>query len=434
MVNEIKDECLITEGIRSYEILQQKNGGREVFLKGNFCVSEKSNYPVISVFQEDTGIYVWENMKPKLLPGQSWEIKLWLAAGHMYRIETGICLQCTGYDCRFLGRGTIVREVGVGEIFVIAGQSNAAGYGHQSIMDRPHPMVHMKNPDGSWEMAAHPLAHVDPPQISEHMDVLNAGHSAWLPMAKLIADQGTPVGLIMTALNGSGIQDWGPGQPLFENLIRKLKESKAAHVIWYQGCTDVNGGLSVEYSERLRALMKTLGEICPRRYMVQIDGTTNPDSPSEGWSRVREAQRRISCQEGALLIPTYDLTAFSDDIHLSSEDNLILAHRVYQAYRSGKTLQVEEAYVQSAQKAVVLKLNQEIREEVCCEDFLIRNTEGTWHCPERLEKKKQEIWFFTKKKEPLQIKMNFGRLYRGKPKTEDILPYFDILFEKERDK
>lgn len=420
-----RDECLLLEGVRDYEILQQADGGRAVTLKGSYAVSSPENYPVLRVFQEDTGIYVEPALRPEFAKG-SWQAELFLEAGHVYRIEAGICMECTGFDMRFLGRGSIVREVGVGEIFVIAGQSNAAGYGQQTVSDRPHVLVHMKNADGSWALAAHPLAHVNPPRTAANSDILNSGHSAWLAMARMIAESGMPVGLIMTALNGSGIGQWAPGMPLYENLMAQLTESGAAHVIWYQGCTDVYSDLAVAYAGRLRQLLRFVMLRAKDCYVIQIAGTTNGNSPHGGWAAVREAQRQVSAQVGAFLIPTYDLTDFSDDIHLSAPDNLLLARRVYETYVRGSCLEVSASYEAVPEPAVVLWLNRELSSAVACSDFSIGSGDGRWHRPIRAVQEQKQIRLYSNVTAPAAVRLNFGRLYDGGKKTGELLPYFNI--------
>ena len=80
----------------------------------------------------------------------------------------------------------------------------------------------------------------------------------------------------------------------------------------------------------LDAIRRRLPDIA--LYIVQLSGTTNAARDGRGWRIVREAQRTAAVRHGAMLIPTYDLTRYSDDIHLSPQDNLLLAERVFARY------------------------------------------------------------------------------------------------------
>ena len=252
-----------------------------------------------------------------------WAHTLLLPTG-MHRIETGVELAQAGYHPYYLGHGDMLRSVFVGEVFAIAGQSNAAGYGKGKVCDPPQYGVSVY--DAGWRTAAHPIGQTK--ASAAYADALNSGHSAWLSFGKQILEQtGTPVGLVPAALNGSGIRSWQPGEPLFEYLIELVKKTGAGNIIWYQGCTDTDepDGYEELLERMLRELQSRLGSVSV--LIVQLSGTTNAMRDGRGWRLVREAQRRAAVGFGALLVPAYDLTRYSDDIHLGPEDNLLLGAR-----------------------------------------------------------------------------------------------------------
>jgi hypothetical protein len=242
----------------------------------------------------------------------------------MHRIETGVELAQAGYNPYYLGHGDMLRSVFVGEVFAIAGQSNAAGYGKGKVCDPPQYGVSMF--DAGWRTAAHPIGQTK--ASAAYADALNCGHSAWLSFGKKILEQtGSPVGLVPAALNGSGIRSWQPGEPLFENLVSLCQQTGARNIIWYQGCTDTDepDGYEELLKRMLRELQSRLEGVSIM--IVQISGTTNEKRDGSGWRLVREAQRRAAARHGAMLIPAYDLTRYSDDIHLGPADNLLLGTR-----------------------------------------------------------------------------------------------------------
>ena len=85
-------------------------------------------------------------------------------------------------------------------VFLLAGQSNMAGRGELSEIDRtPHPRVFVLNKNDEWVIATEPL-HFDKPEIR--------GTGPGLAFAKEIAKQNPRfrIGLVPTAVGGSGIE------------------------------------------------------------------------------------------------------------------------------------------------------------------------------------------------------------------------------------
>ena len=76
-------------------------------------------------------------------------------AGGLYRLETTMTYE--GWDGLSCTRGDMVHHVGVGDVFVIAGQSNAAGRAKDPVADDPEPGVSVLRPSGRWDLASHPL-------------------------------------------------------------------------------------------------------------------------------------------------------------------------------------------------------------------------------------------------------------------------------------
>lgn len=318
----MQDRVTIETPFCEQTVLQQTGGYAELTLEGAYTLSDPRNFPVIRVVCERTE--QTELYEPLACENGRWTHTLRLPAG-MHRVETGAALWQADFNPYYLGNGDMLRGVFVGEVFAIAGQSNAAGYGKGEVCDPPQYGVSVF--DGAWRTAAHPIGQTR--SNAANPDALNCGHSAWLALGKrILAQSGSPVGLVPAALNGSGMRDWLPGEPLFENLVSLILRTGAGNLIWYQGCTDTDEPSG--YAERLNGM---LSELQGRFHgvfvtIVQISGTTNERRDGRGWRIVREAQRAAAVRYGAALSPTYDLTRYSDDIHLGPADNLLLAERV----------------------------------------------------------------------------------------------------------
>ena len=84
-----------------------------------------------------------------------WHVAFDVPAGGLYRVET--YMEYEGWDGLSSTRGDMVHNIGVGDVFVAAGQSNAAGRAKDPIEDGPELGVHLLRPSGRWDLATHPL-------------------------------------------------------------------------------------------------------------------------------------------------------------------------------------------------------------------------------------------------------------------------------------
>jgi hypothetical protein len=86
-----------------------------------------------------------------------------IPAGGLYRLETQLRADRPAglggpYCAEWAMRGDARDFLGVGDLWVIAGQSNAAGYGKAPVQDPPELGLHMFRASGEWALATHPLA------------------------------------------------------------------------------------------------------------------------------------------------------------------------------------------------------------------------------------------------------------------------------------
>ena len=174
-----------------------------------------------------------------------------------------------------VARGSVA-HVGVGEVFVIAGQSNSANHGEEKQRPRTDRVVAF---DGTaWRLAADPQ-----PGAS------GQGGSFLPPFADaVVAKENVPVGIIACGIGATSVREWlpkgtaFPNPPTIESRVQKLPsgqwaskgdayamfvsrmKSAGGHgfraVLWHQGESDANqkdtartlpGKLYREYLERL---------------------------------------------------------------------------------------------------------------------------------------------------------------------------------------
>lgn len=147
--------------------------------------------------------------------------------------------------------------IGVGDIFLIAGQSNAEGrltnnqtYSHATLK----PVVYDEN-DTGWRDCTDPT------------DSESSNGSIWPLLATLhMADQSVPCGFITTAAGGTGLTtDWKPTPTVGAkytnclNRIAAVAPNDIKAMIWDQGETDATNSVSgTDYNTALDALVANL--------------------------------------------------------------------------------------------------------------------------------------------------------------------------------
>jgi len=337
---------LIEKGPEDWQILQQKNGYACIYLDGVY--RNTSEDPVhcevfARVVLEDSGDAVCHWKKCESVEGDEskgkWKVILEnIPAGGLYRIET--CLHKDNEDLEWSSRGDMIHHLGVGDIYVIAGQSNSAGYGKDQIYDPSELGVHILRNSGKWDLASHPFNESTNTCHEINMETANPGHSPYLSFAKMLKRHlNHPIGLIQTALGGSPLSDWNPEENghLYKNMIKIVREqgNSVSGILWYQGCSDASSKIcSNTYLERFECMVKNIrtdlmNEQLPI-FTVQLNRYIGPGDMDldRSWGMLREAQRQAARQMSHVyIVPSNDCT-LSDAIHISALSNMKLGERL----------------------------------------------------------------------------------------------------------
>ena len=346
----------ITSGLQDWQVFQREGGAAKLSLRGRWRLEDgakragvQSVTPVLrAVSEEDQRILLpWRacgKMGGSETEGE-WETVFSLPQGGPYRIETSLDAVSAATGEHWMFRGDIRVHVGVGDVFCMAGQSNAAGYAKGWAYDPPDVRVHLLRNSGRWDMAAHPMN-----DATGAADCLNApmgitGSSPFLSFAKRYADlTGLPVGLIPTAQGGSPMERWDPRGKgdLYRNMMEKTACCrKVRAVLWYQGCADADEKNADRYLERFERMVASVRQEAGRQvpfFTMQLNRyETQPDAAA--WGRVKEMQRRAARDtEGVFILPTAGLPQ-SDEIHTSAAGNVVLgqmlARQVHGALNDG---------------------------------------------------------------------------------------------------
>ncbi len=338
---------ILTQAPEDWEILQQKDGFAEVVLKGKFNVHPaaikvgvESALPVVRVMREEDNMTVipWTAAGCVEQGGEpftgTFTARIRLPEGGLYRIETSLETKSTRPELTWLYRGDCVLHVGVGDLFLIAGQSNSAGYSRDFCMDPPHLCVHLYRNRSKWDLACHPMNESTFAGSLANEEMGIPGVSPYLSFAKKYYSlTGRPVGLVQTALGGSPMSRWDPEKgDLFANMMEKIHQTHGnyAGMLWYQGCSDTYPEQSAVYLERFRsfvdALRRGLGYQIPI-FTMQLNRQIN-GLYDEAWGTVREAQRRAAEEiPGVYVLSTTNLS-LCDGIHNSAQANVALGERL----------------------------------------------------------------------------------------------------------
>jgi sialate O-acetylesterase len=273
----------------------------------------------------------------------SWNVSLAdIPAGGLYRIETA--LQLDGGPVEWGQRGDMVHHLGVGDIWVITGQSNSEGHGKSPAPDAPELGVHLFHARGQWSLATHPLGDSTQTRYTPNRLGSNPSHSPWLVFAKTLKAQlGVPIGLIPASLGGSPLSAWTRGVDgvLFDNMLRYAADAGCSSnagpavrgVVWYQGESDASAeGLKV-YGPRFKKFVADLRTSFGDKSLPVITTQLNrwvgePNAASDaGWEGMRQLQRHLAgTMKHIYLLSTLDL-GLSDGIHTNSLGNIAIGQR-----------------------------------------------------------------------------------------------------------
>ncbi|MGN0779033.1 MAG: sialate O-acetylesterase [Aristaeellaceae bacterium] len=335
----------LTSAPADWEILQQEGGWADTVLAGAFQVHpaaiqvgvEKVT-PLYRVVREDDNAAVipWTPMTAQVNADftGTFEERVRIPAGGLYRIETSLETKSTLPNLTWLYRGDCALHLGVGNVFLIAGQSNSAGHAWDYAMDPPRLGIHLYRNRGRWDLATHPMNESTAAGSLPNEEMGIPGVSPYLSFAKNFSDMShCPVGLVQTALGGSPMARWLPGEgDLYQNMLDKIQQThgRYAGVLWYQGCSDgdpVNAPLYLQrFTAMVEALRAELGYEIPF-FTFQLNRFVDCKE-DDAWGQVRQAQLTAAQTLPGVHILSTTNCAMSDGIHNSAHAQMMLGEKL----------------------------------------------------------------------------------------------------------
>ena len=200
-----------------------------------------------------------------------------LPAGGWYKLEFGIAAVDSPQTIITVG------HVGVGEVFITAGQSNSANWGEPKQKCQTGMVVAFNGHD--WQLANDPMPICG-----------GKGGSIWPLVGDALATRlQVPIGFLCLGVGSSSVRQWDPNSPspdladsksldgLYQRFIKKyvplLKPYGYRAVLWHQGETDREMRSSLYY-KLLKNLITTFqAEFAHASWMVAIIGNQwmNPE-------------------------------------------------------------------------------------------------------------------------------------------------------------
>ena len=248
----------------------------------------------------------------------------------------------------------------VGDLWILAGQSNMEGHGDLVDVQQPIPQVHSFDMADKWVVAEEPLHTLvsatdrvhwrlnennEPERwtgdkLDKYITQRKKGAGLGLPFAEeMYRRTGVPIGLIPCAHGGTSMDQWSPalkdreGDSLYGAMFRRFKAvgGNVKGVLWYQGESDANPKAAPEFLKKVEDFVKAVrtdfNEPDLPFYYVQIGRhISNMNVPA--WNEIQVAQLKAESELPNVGMVSCIDCSLDDGIHVGTQDLKRLGHRL----------------------------------------------------------------------------------------------------------
>lgn len=298
----------IVSGVSGGQVLQRLGPrGANVVITGT---GAESGTLRATLLKKGVAVKGWNRRTVGKLAGGKFRVKLEsLPVGGPYHLRLEAGAQCVE-----------VAPIFVGDVWILAGQSNMEGVGNMTGAAKPHPLVLAFSMRREWRLAEDPL-HI----LNESPDKCHApkqctvemgerlrrtkpkGVGAGIFFAREMVERtgGVPQGLICTAHGGTSMQQWDParkklrGESLYASMLMSVAATgqPVAGLLWYQGESDTNEADAAVYTRRMQRLVAaTRRDLRQPRLpwvIVQIARVFHDVANSQAWNSIQDQQRLL---------------------------------------------------------------------------------------------------------------------------------------------
>jgi len=332
----------LISGLAEGQVLQRRGkAGATAVLRGETTVSG----PVIAtVTQSGRPLAGWTARKAGAARNGGFTVTLkGIPAGGPYRLKLASTGKGATGSCE-------VKSFYVGDVWILAGQSNMEGAGKLPGFAKPHPLVRALSQSRVWRQATDPLhVHVESPDVCH-----NYGNHVTPAMAEdfrrraaggagvgvhfgreRVERTGVPQGLICVARGGSSLELWHPEtrNQLYDSMMASVRVTgqPVAGVLWYQGESDTSQKSTPFYTENMQRLIAAVRSDLKQPALpwviVQLARVFR-SGDSVHWDSVQEQQRRLpSVVKNLATVAAIDLT-LDDEIHIGADSMARLGARL----------------------------------------------------------------------------------------------------------
>lgn len=255
------------------------------------------------------------------------------------------------------------KNVYVGDIWIMAGQSNMRGHGYQvnpytncSLIEHGKPGIHLYNSKEEWTQAEEPLHqlytskrrvhHTLPDPTVKNPKLLEyRGASLGLTFAKHYRKElNMPIGLVASAHGGRSLEDWKRPETinketedttLYGAMMARIKAvSRIAGILWYQGESDTNTTeeattYEIRFRQWLDQVREDVGFHTLPIAFVQIGAhAIDVEEIKRNWEIVQLAQFRVMLDQVHTAGVSSLGCSLDDRVHLSAVGLKIVGKRL----------------------------------------------------------------------------------------------------------